>query len=76
MRLSVSVSDLEVRVILFVNENAIIMVYHSCTMETYGDRFPIYQILFLIRELCLIVELDWVDAFDVKIICRHKQIRV
>ena len=72
LRLSVSVSDLEVRVILFVNENAVITVYLSFTMVTYGDRLPIYQILFIIRELCMIVELDWVDAFDVKIVCRRK----
>ena len=77
LRLLVSVSDLEVRIIFFVvNENEVIMVYLSCTMETYGDRLPIYQILFIICELCMIVELDWVDAFDVKIVCRRKQIRV
>ncbi|KAI3492377.1 hypothetical protein L1887_43158 [Cichorium endivia] len=51
-------------------------VYRGYTLEFSGVEFFIDLIPIAIRELCVIVGMDWLDAFDAKIHCRKKQIRV
>ena len=51
-------------------------VHRGCTLEISGEKFPIDLILIDMRELCVIVGMDWMDSYDAEIICRHKQIRV
>jgi hypothetical protein len=51
-------------------------VYRGCTLEFSGVEFPIDLIPISMRELCVIVGMDWLDAFDAEILCRKKQVRV
>ncbi|KAI3523762.1 hypothetical protein L1887_02146 [Cichorium endivia] len=51
-------------------------VYRGYTLEFSGVEFFIDLIPIAIRELCVIVGMDWLDAFDVEIHCWKKQIRV
>ncbi|XP_052627740.1 uncharacterized protein LOC128134253 [Lactuca sativa] len=51
-------------------------VYRGCTLEFSGVEFPIDLIPIAMRELCVIVGMDWLDAFDAEIHCRKKQVRV
>ena len=44
-------------------------------MGTYDERFLIYLILIVTRELGVIEEIERVDMFFVKIVWRHKQVR-
>ncbi|KAL7599645.1 hypothetical protein Lser_V15G27298 [Lactuca serriola] len=51
-------------------------VYRGCTLEFSGVEFPIDLIPIAMRELCVIVGMDWLDVFDVEIHFRKKQVRV
>ena len=51
-------------------------VYRDCTIELVGESFMIDLIPIAMRELCVIVGMDWMDAFDADIGCRRKQVRV
>ena len=51
-------------------------VYRGCTLEISGTEFPIDLIPIAMRELCVIVGMDWLDTFDAEISCRRKQVRV
>ncbi|KAI3503702.1 hypothetical protein L1887_32151 [Cichorium endivia] len=51
-------------------------VYWGYTLEFSGVEFFINIIHIAIRELCVIVGMDWLDAFDAEIRRRKKQIRV
>ncbi|KAI3672891.1 hypothetical protein L6452_38991 [Arctium lappa] len=54
----------------------VIDVYRGCTLEISGVRFPIDLIPIAMRELCVIVGMDWMEVFDAEIVCRRKQVRV
>ncbi|KAJ9562865.1 hypothetical protein OSB04_008025 [Centaurea solstitialis] len=51
-------------------------VYHSCFMEFSGTKFEIDLILIAMKELCVIMDMDWLDSVEAKIDCRHKQVWV
>ena len=51
-------------------------IYRDCTLEASGKKFPIDLIPIAMRELCVIVGMDWMDDFDAEIVCRPKQVRV
>ena len=51
-------------------------VYRGCTLEITGVEFPIDLIPIAMRELCVIVGMDWLDTYDAEISCRRKQVRV
>ncbi|XP_052620862.1 uncharacterized protein LOC111897404 [Lactuca sativa] len=51
-------------------------VYRGYTLEFSGVEFPIDLIPIAMRKLCVIVGIDWLDAFDVEIHCHKKQVRV
>ncbi|KAL4555554.1 hypothetical protein LXL04_038176 [Taraxacum kok-saghyz] len=51
-------------------------VYRDCTIEICGERFSIDLIPIAMRELCVIVGMDWMEAFQAEIVCLHKQVRV
>ncbi|XP_052625909.1 uncharacterized protein LOC111918842 [Lactuca sativa] len=50
-------------------------VYRGCTLEFSGVEFPIDLIPIAMRELYVIIGMDWLDAFDAEIY-RKKQVHV
>ncbi|KAI3503682.1 hypothetical protein L1887_32131 [Cichorium endivia] len=78
-RLGRSIGKLARPMVIEVADNRMIYVtdvYRGCTLEFSGVEFPIDLIPIAMRELCVIVGMDWLDAFDAEIHCRKKQIRV
>ena len=78
-RLGRSIGKLARPMVIEVADNRTIYVtdvYRGCTLEFSGVEFPIDLIPIAMRELCVIVGLDWLDAFDAEILCRKKQVRV
>ncbi len=78
-RLGHSIGKLARPMVIEVADNRTIYVtdvYRGCTLEFSGVEFPIDLIPIAMRELCVIVGLDWLDAFDAEILCRKKQVRV
>ncbi|KAI3700658.1 hypothetical protein L2E82_45295 [Cichorium intybus] len=51
-------------------------IYRGCTLELNGVSFPIDLIPIAMRQLCVVVGIDWMGAVDAEIRCRLKQIRV
>ena len=51
-------------------------VYRGCTLEVSGVSFPIDLIPIAMRELCVIVGMDWLYTFWGEIVCRHNLVRV
>ena len=51
-------------------------VYHDCVLELYGERFSIYLMSIVMRELCVIVGMNGMEALEAEIVCHHKQVRV
>ena len=51
-------------------------VYHGCKIEFFGVVFPIDLIPIAMRELCVIIGMDWMEKFDAKIPCRTKRVRI
>ena len=78
-RLGRSIGKLAHPMVVDVVDNRTIYVtdvYRGCTLEFSGVEFPIDLIPIAMRELCVIVGMDWLDAFDAEIHCRKKQVRV
>ena len=78
-RLGRSVGKLARPMVIEVADNRTIFVtdvYRGCTLEFSGVEFPIDLIPISMRELCVTVGMDWLDAFDAEILCRKKQVRV
>ncbi|KAI3682071.1 hypothetical protein L2E82_50219 [Cichorium intybus] len=78
-RLGRSIGKLARPMVIEVADNRMIYVtdvYRGCTLEFSGVEFPIDLIPIAMRDLCVIVGMDWLDAFDAEILCRKKQVRV
>ena len=78
-RLGRNVGKLARPMVIEVADNRMIYVtdvYRGCTLEFSGVEFPIDLIPIAMRELCVIVGMDWLDAFDAEILCRKRQVRV
>ncbi|KAL7599837.1 hypothetical protein Lser_V15G25678 [Lactuca serriola] len=78
-RLGCSIGKLARPMVVEVADNRTIYVtdvYRGCTLEFSGVEFPIDLIPIAMRELCVIVGMDWLDAFDAEIHCCKKQVRV
>ncbi|KAL7606054.1 hypothetical protein Lser_V15G20823 [Lactuca serriola] len=78
-RLGCSIGKLARPMVVEVADNRTIYVtdvYRGCTLEFSGVEFPIDLIPIAMRELCIIVGMDWLDAFDAEIHCRKQQVRV
>ncbi|XP_023736044.1 uncharacterized protein LOC111883953 [Lactuca sativa] len=78
-RLGRSIGKLAHPMVVEVADNRTIFVtdvYRGCTLEFSGVEFPIDLIPIAMRELCVIVGMDCIDACDVEIHCRKKQVRV
>ncbi|XP_052620931.1 uncharacterized protein LOC128126834 [Lactuca sativa] len=78
-RLGHSIGKLARLMVVEVADNRTIYVtdvYRGCTLEFSGVEFPIDLIPIAMQELYVIVGMDWLDAFDVEIHCRKKQVRV
>ncbi|KAI3505496.1 hypothetical protein L1887_27627 [Cichorium endivia] len=78
-RLGRSIGKLARPMVIEVADNRMIYVtdvYRGCTLEFSGFEFPIDLIPIAMRDLCVIVGMDWLDAFDAEILCRKKQVRV
>ncbi|XP_052619541.1 uncharacterized protein LOC111895023 [Lactuca sativa] len=78
-RLGRSIGKLAHPMVVDVADNRTIYVtdvYRGYTLEFSGVEFPIDLIPIAMRDLCVIVGMDWLDAFDVEIHCRKKQVRV
>ena len=54
----------------------VIDVYRECYLELCGERFLIDLILIAMRELCVILGMDWMESFKAEIVCWSKQVRV
>ncbi|KAI3708525.1 hypothetical protein L2E82_37728 [Cichorium intybus] len=75
-RLGRSIGKLARPMVMEVADNRMIYVtdvYRGCTLEFSGVEFPIDLIPIAMRDLCVIVGMDWLDAFDAEILCRKKQ---
>ena len=78
-RLGCSIGKLARPMVVEVADNRTIHVtdvYRGCTLEFSGVEFPIDLIPIVMRELCVIVGMNWPDVFDAEIHCRKKQVRV
>ncbi|KAJ9541812.1 hypothetical protein OSB04_028318 [Centaurea solstitialis] len=51
-------------------------VYRGCFIEFSGTKFEIDLIPIAMKELCVIVGMDWLDSVEAKIDCLHKQVWV
>ena len=51
-------------------------VYRGCDIEFSGVVFPIDLIPIAMRELCVIVGMDWMERFRAKILCYEKCVEV
>ncbi|KAI3503701.1 hypothetical protein L1887_32150 [Cichorium endivia] len=51
-------------------------VYSGCTPEISGLEFSIDLIPVAMREVCVTVDVDWMDTFEAEISCHRKQVRV
>ena len=51
-------------------------VYRGCKIEISGVVFPIDLIPIAMRELCVIIGMDWMEKFRANILCYEKQVRV
>ena len=62
-----------------VADNRIVIVndiIRGCTLKISEVDFPIDLIPIAMRELCVIVGMDWMEQFDAKIACRTKRVSV
>ncbi|XP_052620969.1 uncharacterized protein LOC128126862 [Lactuca sativa] len=69
-RLGHSIGKLARPIVVEVADNRtiyVIDVYRGCTLEFSGVEFPIDLIPIAMRELYVIVGMDWLDAFDAEI---------
>ena len=55
---------------------AISHVYWDCILEFSGVKFGIDLIPIAMKELCVIIGMDWMQAVEAKIDCLHKRVRV
>ncbi|KAJ9544711.1 hypothetical protein OSB04_024418 [Centaurea solstitialis] len=53
-----------------------VRVYRNCTIELGGERFSIDLMPLVMRELCVIVGMDWLSPHNAKILCGSKQVRI
>lgn len=51
-------------------------IYHSCTLRIYDDSFLVNLIPIPVREINVIVCMDWLNQFDASINYRKKIVRV
>ncbi|KAJ9542555.1 hypothetical protein OSB04_029061 [Centaurea solstitialis] len=51
-------------------------IYRNCLMEFSGVKFSIDLIPIAMKELCVIVGMDWLDSVEATINCRYKQVWV
>ncbi|XP_052619579.1 uncharacterized protein LOC128125959 [Lactuca sativa] len=75
-RLGCSIGKLAGPMVVEVADNRTIYVtdvYRGYTLDFSGVEFPIDLIPIAKRDLCVIVGMDWLDAFDAEIHCRRKQ---
>ncbi|KAJ9536480.1 hypothetical protein OSB04_un000317 [Centaurea solstitialis] len=78
-RLGCEPTDLEQPLVVEVADArtvTMVRVYRNCTIELGGERFSIDLMPLVMKELCVIVGMDWLSPHNAKILCGSKQVRI